>query len=397
MKRRKSGKKGAHDRHSLFIVPQDWGPCGLEPGAAPPALRVIQGTRAELRAGTRTLCPRQPGVYGMIDEFGELIYIGKAKNLRRRLLGYFRPKGRARKAGKILADARGLAWETCPNEFAALHRELELIRRWRPKHNVQGQPRRRRFTHICLGRRPAPHVFLARRPPSCIVQFGPLPVGRQLQEAVRRLNDHFQLRDCPQKQEMIFADDAELFPGRRTPGCLRYDIGTCLAPCAALCSREAYAVRVRQARDFLTGKDTSALEALEQAMIAASAAGQFERAAGLRDKLLSLQWLATRMEQVRHMRRQGSFVYPLAGADGVVWWYLIHGGRTVAAYPALRAAGQAALIRSVYQDRKTDLLLESYEHWDAMLLVSSWFRRWPEERKRVMKPDEAVRIAAGEK
>src|SRR5205085_11335336 len=145
-------------------------------------------------------------------------------------------------------------------------------------------------TFVCLGRRPAPYLFLSARPASTAQTFfGPVPGGRQAREAVRRLNDWFQLRDCPQAQGMTFAGDGELFPVVRAAGCLRYEIGTCLGPCAGACSRPAYADKVRAAQAFLDGADSSPLQALERDMAAAAAAQAFERAAALRDKPAALQ------------------------------------------------------------------------------------------------------------
>src|SRR5262245_56846002 len=113
---------------ALFSPLTDLGPNALDPSPAKPF--TIQGKTAQLRAEIRKLCPRRPGIYGMVDRHGELVYIGKAKSLRIRLLSYFRKKGRDRRAKRIIAQARTILWEACPSEFAALHRELELIRRW---------------------------------------------------------------------------------------------------------------------------------------------------------------------------------------------------------------------------------------------------------------------------
>src|SRR5688572_16393131 len=207
---------------ALFSPLKDLGPNALNPH--PAKLFTLQGKPAQLRAQVRKLCPSQPGVYGMVDAHGELIYIGKAKRLRVRLLGYFRKKGVERRAKRIIAQARTLLWEASPSEFAALHRELELIRRWRPRRNVVGQPLRRTFTHLCLGESPAPYLFLRRLPPkNTIAAFGPLPRGKRTLAVAQKLNDFFQLRDCPQKQEVIFADAKELFPVVRNAGCLRYE------------------------------------------------------------------------------------------------------------------------------------------------------------------------------
>jgi excinuclease ABC subunit C len=331
----------------------------------------------------------------MLNQHGELIYVGKAKSLRARLLSYFQPASRDHKAGRILAQTCTLAWEYSADELAALHRELELIRRWRPRLNVQGQPHRHRSTYVCLGRRPAPYAFLTRQPPRDVcASFGPLRACEAARQGIRRLNDWFGLRDCSQAQEMAFADHGELFPLPRSAGCLRYEIGTCLGPCAGACTRRAYADRVRAARAFLEGTDSSALLALEGDLTAAAAAQAYERAAALRDKLAALSWLHEQLDQVRRLRADGSFVYPLEGHGGVCWWYLIHHGRAVAAAsaPQEEAARRAvaAKVEAVYRQDDTRLRLESAEHLEGVLLVASWFRRYPAERGRAWPPEEVL-------
>jgi excinuclease ABC subunit C len=291
-----------------------------------------------------------------------------------------------------LQHVRAIAWEVSPSEFAALHRELELIQRWRPRFNVVGQPDGRRYSYVCVGRQPAPYVALARTPPAkAIAAYGPVPAGRRAAEAVRRLNDWFRLRDCSQSQEMVFADQGELWVIERSAGCLRYEIGTCLGPCAAACSSKDYAVQVAAARAFLSGMDDSPLAALQKEMEMASAATEFERAAALRDKWEALRWLRDQLASLRNARVQGSFIYPLQGYDGRITWYLIHGGRTVDAVPAPMDAETAqtarARIEAVYQ---SDSRAEVAEKMEEVVLVAFWFDRYPEERKRVVPPAEAL-------
>src|SRR6516162_7336209 len=97
-----------------------FGSCALSPEWAPPKLQLVTGRRtSQLRSEIRRLCPRKPGVYGMLDRHGELIYVGKAKNLRARLLSYFRRRSRDPKAGRILRRTRRLVWEIAASEFAA--------------------------------------------------------------------------------------------------------------------------------------------------------------------------------------------------------------------------------------------------------------------------------------
>jgi excinuclease ABC subunit C len=331
------------------------------------------------------MAPQSPGVYGMLDSDEQLIYVGKAKNLRVRLQSYFRRKGRPPKAGRIISHTRSILWERTPSEFACLLRELELIRRWRPRFNVQGQPLRRRLTFVCLGRGPAPYLFLSRTITSRVqAAFGPITASTRAIEAVRRLNDWFKLRDCPEPQEMIFPDQPELFPGVRPAGCLRLEIGTCLGPCAGVCTQTDYRRQARRARDFLTGVNTSALEEMRAAMEAAARAEQFERAAALRDHWTAVSWLADYLARVRKAQEEMSFIYPITGDDGSTTWYLIHGARTVDAMPAPHDSASRKLardkIRAIYRVRSG--LLDSYEHADGMMVVMQWFRKHPNERKK---------------
>ncbi|HZY84765.1 MAG TPA: UvrB/UvrC motif-containing protein [Gemmataceae bacterium] len=377
-----------------------FGPHGLSPQAPAPPLFAVQGRRpGRLRALVRREAPRLPGVYGMVDGGGELIYVGKAKCLRARLLSYFRPRSRDPKAGQIVKDARTVVWEPGPSEFAALLRELELIRRWQPRRNVQGQPNRRRRGYVCVGRRPAPYVFLAGKPPAtAFARFGPVPAGLKAREAVRRVNDWFRLRDCPQAVEMVFADEQELFPLARAPGCLRHGIGNCLGPCAAACTRADYAGYFRAAVAFLEGKDDSPLGMLEREMLAASAATQFERAAALRDRLDSLRWLSEHLDRLRQAARH-SFVYPVSAEGGAETWYLIHRGHVRGAVPAPQdRAGRklaGAALRAVYNKPGDGPGPPGLDEIDGVLLVAGWFRRHPEERQRTLAPEEALAACGG--
>jgi len=373
----------------------DFGPITLYPDSATPPCQKIQAQRrGELRTQVGLLCPRKPGIYGMINGNGELIYVGKAKNLRLRLLSYFRSRSRGKKAARIIRQTATLVWETCPSEFAALLRELELIRRWRPRCNVQGQPLRRQKAFVCLGRKPAPYAFLTRRPPAtALVTFGPIPAGRRALNAVCRLNDFFQLRDCPQSQEMIFPDQGELFPGERVPGCIRFEIGTCLGPCTGTCRRQDYLAKVRAARRFLAGTNLTPLEELSKAMEDASQALQFERAASVRDKLEVLAWLNKQLERLRTARAKMSFIYPVSDHTGEILWYVIHGGRTVKVLNVPRDSfgvkRAKASIRSIFA-RSNSELLESHEHVDGMMLVMAWFRKYPGELNKTLTPREAL-------
>jgi excinuclease ABC subunit C len=216
---------------------------------------------------------------------------------------------------------------------------------------------------------------------------------------VRRVNDWFQLRDCPKAQEMAFADQTELFPVVAGAGCLRHEIGTCLGPCVGACSQRAYAARVRQARAFLAGADPGPLQTLERDMTAAAAAQAFERAAGLRDRLQSLRWLHEQLARMRQVQAEGSLVYLVDGHDGTRLWYVIRGGRTVLGLhsPCDSQTRKVARdkLEEVYRAGRPEAAGPPFEHLDGLLLVAAWFRRYPAERARTLTPAEALALCRG--
>ena len=109
-----------------------FGPNSLDPHAPRELTEVGGKLPGELRKAVRTSVPKLPGVYGMLDRDERLIYVGKSKSLRNRLLSYFNPAVAEEKAGRIITAAERIVWEESSSEFAALLREQQLIRRWTP-------------------------------------------------------------------------------------------------------------------------------------------------------------------------------------------------------------------------------------------------------------------------
>ncbi len=371
-----------------------FGPSRFRPaGEVAVGHRVRGRSQAKLGREMRGHAPKLPGVYGMLDARGKLIYVGKAKSLRARLMSYFRTNSRDPKAGRILDHTRTLLWEVASDEFAALLRELELIRRHRPRFNVIGQPGPRRYVYLCLGKAPAPYAYLTRDPTGKeVARYGPL-VGRgRAADAVRRVNDWFKLRDCPATVAMVFADQPALFDGDRSAKCLRHDIANCLGPCAALCTRKEYAANVRAARSFLDGRDRTLLKELTRRMTAAAADLRFEQATALRDRLELLSWLDDRLRFLRTARQGGSFVYPLTGPAGGTVWYLIHRGEVRAALrepscPATKAAA-TTLVEQVFAEPTGEAVTDHTV--DSVLLVTAWFKKYAAEKAKLLTQDAAL-------
>ncbi len=351
-------------------------------------------TREALRQEIVRSCPQVPGVYGVLDRKGELIYVGKSKSLRSRVLSYFAASNANEKGGHIIEQARAIQWETQPSEFASLIREQQLIRRLSPRWNVQEVPRRQRPVYLCLGRPPAEYFFVAAKPPSgCRAVEGPFLGAGRMNRAVEALNKTFKLRDCSQKQVFRFAEQLSLFDLEFRPGCLRYELGTCLGPCAAACTREAYDDHVNAAESFLDGFNDEPLVVVRDLMEQSSANHQYELAARCRDTLKSLEYLHRKLSILAKARRDYTFIYAAGGYDGCHTWYLIHSGEiseSIAAprNPAEFAAAKPTLARwKSSSSNRLDRGHGAYPH--TLSVVASWFSKNRGELNRTFAPEQA--------
>lgn len=382
------------NRASIDRPFEGFGPSWLCPGVTLTSSEVLLACDdAGCRHSIRAECPTTPGVYGMVDPDGMLIYVGKSKSLRDRLVSYFTPGPPDSKARRIVSKTKRIVWESAPHEFTALLRELELIRRWSPRFNVKGRPDHFHRAYVAIGRGAAPCVRVVGLPSAHeALTLGPLPPGRDLARQVRLLNDWFQLRDCPERTPIAFSDQKELFDIDRPAKCLRAELGACLAPCAGGCSRRKYQSRVRAAREFLQGTDLSPLDRLRDQMRQAAAVEQFERAGSLRDLAADLDELHQQLERLKEVRRRYSFVYPLPGYRKGGDWYLVHRGEVAAVVPAPQQARAAkSCLRSLEElfPISPQGVTPRSEDPDIVLLVTAWFRAHPEELDQTLTPQEA--------
>ncbi len=387
----------------------DFGEDALFPFARTGLSRIEGDAPDQLRNDVRRYVPRVPGVYGMLDTLGRLIYVGKSKSLRNRLLSYFLPNNEEDKAGRIVQSTCAIVWEYQPSDFAALLREQFLIRSFKPRYNVQGIPRRQQPIYLCLGRPPAEQLYTARQHDAkAITAVGPLFGASRAGRAVEVLNRHFRLRDCSSKQPCSFTEQMQLFDIALRPGCIRLEIASCLGPCISACSRSAYSRQVTQARSFLEGKDDSPLADIESAMQRAASNLHFEQAAVLREDLKAVGWLSRRVSDMAQARERYTFIYPVAneesaeqpiGQSSRTVWYLIRRGLV---------EGAVAAPVSAVQKRQTTAFLKKWLSSDncigtqfaprpeTLALVASWFRNNRGELKKTFLPAaSAVRPVRG--
>jgi excinuclease ABC subunit C len=349
---------------------------------APTTDEQVQVMRDTVRAGAAD----RPGVYRMMSPGGEVIYVGKSKRVRTRLLSYFRGAYPEHKGARILREADRIAWDYTPNEFDALVQELRLIKQFRPRFNVAMKRDAHNYAFIKVTRGPAPKLSVVRSAGSDDggAYYGPFLGAMRVGEALRELNDALGLRDCALDTTIRFSDQVEIFtPPLRTPGCIRHEIQKCLGPCIGACSERAYAARVALARAFFEGTNDGPLTTLAGEMQQASDRLEYERAARLRDKIQRLEMLREQFDRLRFAVETLSFVYSISGYDGEDRLYLIRRGcvRAICAAPRTPVEQDALhdLATSIFSEPGRSATAVPAHEVDELMLVSSWFRRHPDE------------------
>ncbi|MDQ2767587.1 MAG: UvrB/UvrC motif-containing protein [Gemmatimonadota bacterium] len=349
---------------------------------------------AIMRASIKAECKDRPGIYRMHSADGEVVYVGKSKKIRTRLLSYFRCSFPEDKGARILRDAVRIDWEYAPSEFAALLLELQQIKRLRPRFNVAMKRDDRNFVFIKVVKSPAPKLLVVRgASDDSAPHYGPFQGAQAVNEAVRELHDVLSMRDCSLDTRMHFADQRELFQLMRTPGCIRYEVKKCLGPCVGGCTESEYLQRVALARAFLDGHDDGPIATLRHEMEVASDKMEFERAASMRDKLQRLEALKQQFLRFRFAVETLSFIYTVPGYGGEDRVYLIRRGRVRAEDIPPKAERDHRRLQhltdAVYGTTERDTAQIPTHEIDELLLLSSWFRRFPAELERTERAADA--------
>ena len=325
-------------------------------------------------------------MYRMMGPTGIVLYVGQSRLLRTRLLSYFRAIGRRNKAARILRHAFAIEWEYTNTEFGALLRELRLIKQHRPVFNAMmvTDDWPRAYVALTGGAVPGLRVVPRSDDPAAVALFGPFRRVGMLRNAVRALADATGLRDCAHD------DIAGKAPRTRVPGCLRYDLGTCMGPCIGEADAVRYAAQAVDIRAFLEGTSDGPVQLLARAMEQASLDLAFERAAVIRDRLERVRWLHERVQHFRANVDRLTFRYQAVGPNGDEWVYLIRRGTVRAELPA-PASDEAhhaldSLATRIFEGPDPSGADIPTHDLDEFYLVASWFRRREAERARVRVP-----------
>ena len=222
--------------------------------------------------------PSRPGVYRMIDGRGDVLYVGKAKNIKKRIAAYARPTGLDTRIERMIAQTRTLEFVVTRTETEALLLEANLIKRLRPRFNVTLRDDKS-FPYILItSDHWAPQILKHRGARSRPGQYyGPFASVWAVNRTVNALQRAFLLRSC-----------SDPFFESRTRPCLLYQIKRCSAPCTKQIEFSDYAALVREANAFLSGRSKTVKDQLAAAMEKASTALDFEHAAIYRDRLSAL-------------------------------------------------------------------------------------------------------------
>ena len=355
----------------------------------------IPKDRMQARGMLHDQCPITPGVYAWLDDNNQICYVGKSKCLRKRLLSYFAKNHADKKTIRIRQHSQRLVWEPVSHELLALIREQELIYRWRPEFNTQGQPVKRQPAFLCISGGVAPNVFFTRRVNSnSEFSIGPISGTGRLRAAVDSMNQIFQLRDCPDKTQFSWNEQLKLFDLAASAKCIRFELNSCPGPCAGLCDRKDYFANVQKAMDFLLGGVTSkqTLDQLQTKMKEASLTQSFERATVLRDHFTNLRWLSNRLKQLESAQRTLNGVLPISGKNYQKLWLVLRGGRLVgsAAAPRDEQRRTTATERLEKIQQQEPELPTNLMEMNLQMIVMSWFRKYPKYKKQLLSFDQAI-------
>jgi len=330
-----------------------------------------------LKAGLATIAravktlPGSPGVYRMLDGKGEVLYVGKAKNLKRRVASYTQAARLPRRLQRMVAATVALEVVTTHTEAEALLLEGNLIKRFMPRYNVLLRDDKS-FPYILITAdhdyaQIAKHRGARNRPGD---YFGPFASAGAVNRTVTALEKAFLLRSC---SDTVFAS--------RTRPCLMYQIKRCSAPCVGRIDKAAYDELVREARDFLTGRSHDIQHRLADAMQEAAERMDFEGAAVYRDRIRALTQIQSRQDiNVRGIEDADVIAAHQDGGQTCIQVFFFRAGRNYgnrAYYPShdkTLEAGEVlgAFVAQFYDNKPVpDLVLLSHRPADAGLLAEA--------------------------
>lgn len=346
-----------------------------DPPAAKGGRRRLTGDAIQqgvdvIQAHLKTL-PGQPGVYRMLDPQGEALYVGKARNLKRRVTNYTQIGRQPARLLRMIAETRSMEFVVTRSEVEALLLEANLIKRLRPRYNVLLRDDKT-FPHILIASdHPFPQLAKHRGAESRPGRyFGPFASAGVVNRTIASLQRAFLLRNCT---DSVF--------NTRTRPCLQYQIKRCTAPCVGYVGEADYAEQVAQAQDFLSGKSQDVQRRFSEAMMAAAERMEYEDAAKWRDRVRALAAIHAHQDiNIEGLQDADAFACHQAGGATCIQVYFFRGGRnygTRAYFPTHdkdQEVGEvlASFLGQFYDNKAIpDLLILSHPLEEADLLAEA--------------------------
>ncbi len=267
------------------------------------------------------MLPDSPGCYLMKDDAGEIIYVGKAVNLKNRVRSYFRETAHTPKVEAMIAHISDFDILLCETNLEALILECNLIKLHKPYYNILLKDDKH-YPYLKVDmRQPFPRLELCRKMEKDGAKyFGPYIGANAVRQVIEAVRDVFPVRSCRQA-----------LPAK-TPKrpCMNHDIGRCMAPCAGLCTEDAYREMMEGVLSFLGGDYEGVLKKLKKDMEDAAAVMRYEKAAAIRDKIRDVEGLMERQIAIRTDRSEQDLI-ALAqdGLDAMIQILYVRGGRMV--------------------------------------------------------------------
>lgn len=274
------------------------------------------------------LLPASPGVYKMLNDRGEVIYVGKAISLKNRVRQYFQSgKNHTAKVTAMVAHIADFETIQVRNEMEALSLESNLIKQFMPKYNILLKDDKH-FPYVRIDlKQDFPRVEMVRRLKKDGARYlGPFLSGILLRESLAIVRDHYPIRHCKKDLNKAMA--------RRERPCLMHHVGKCCAPCSGRISRESYHAMLEEIISFLSGNTDKVLRELKARMEEASEGLEFERAALLRDRIRAIESLSEKQAVIATSHsRMDVFALGRRKDKAIVFALFVRDGKVIGTEP----------------------------------------------------------------
>ncbi len=324
--------------------------------------------------------PQRPGVYRMLDSLGNIIYVGKAKNLKSRVSQYFQnQQDRDPKVAEMIHNITTFNYKATDTELDALIEECHLIKELKPKYNRQ-MKNDRKYCYIKIPAEEYPKVIIVQEKVENdkAIYFGPFTSTHQVETAVHCLNDFYPVRKCTTPRL-----------DRRANGCLYRQLGKCLGVCTGQVSPDEYMIYVDKIQQLINGKDTAAVQELSRMLEKAIDNLEFEKAAKYQEYSLGLRHVIGKQRLVQSSSKNKNILAVEFIDSEFAKLFLIKGNKLLYGKVFNRITGNnleasqnlKRLIRDTFVPDKSEPHRLTQQDIDEAQIISSYLKR---NRKRVM-------------